>query len=750
MNMQEMRKTEALCIEEHAPACEAGCPLHIDMRGVMRALREGDTAAAAALFSARALFPRVLAKICDAPCERVCTRAHVDEAVSIGAVERYILRAFPKTPMPIRPTMQQGERVAVIGAGLSGMAAARVLVDKGYCVTVYERDAAALPNILGINGVDQADIEADTTPLMDLIDFRPGTDIGTAIPYEDVLREHRAVFISGMLPEAYSAMPIDRATLRVGETNIFAAGRRLLKHTSPVTSLSDGRRAGLSADRYMQRVSLTAARVHEGAYETDLPVDTAGVAHAPRMEGPLDAAAAQMEAARCLNCHCMQCVRACKFMQKFEKFPRLYIREIANTIGLMGSGMRSGKNLLAACSMCGLCKEICPNAILMPEVVHDGRRAMVEKGEFSAAIFDFPVRDMLFSNSDSVSLCRHAPGEHESDYLFFPGCQLAACDPDHILPTYAALRKLHPKTGIFLGCCGAPADWAGREELYQSTVAALKARIAEMGTPALITACPTCEKQLHAAGVNTVSAWNMLAAGKMDAREVRGEVAIHDSCTARHDTAMQDSIRNIVRSAGYGIAELPFSRGRTKCCGYGGLVFYGDREVAHAMIEERAAESPLPYVAYCSVCRDYLAKTGKEALHVLDLLFSPDIEAAKKRPPVDLSKKEYNRERLRAEILHTLYGEETRAEDGVKLFIAEDVRERLDDRLITQANIRRTILNAEKTGRRLVRPADGHFIAGGRPGIITYWVEYAPQDDGYAVYNAYSHRVHIQDAEIRK
>ena len=187
---------------------------------------------------------------------------------------------------------------------------------------------------------------------------------------------------------------------------------------------------------------------------------------------------------------------------------------------------------------------------------------------------------------------------------------------------------------------------------------------------------------------------------------------------------------------------------KTKCCGYGGLVFYGDREVAGKMIERRAKESPLPYVSYCSVCRDYLAGAGKPGVHLLDVFFGRDGEERWEEPGANLSQKEDDRLALASALLRRFYGEDRPQKETVEtpLLYAAAVSALLTERLITERSVRRVIEAAERGGKKLIRPGDGHCIASLRPGIITYWVEYAPEGTGYRVYNAYSHRVEISEA----
>ncbi len=759
MDIKEIRATEAMCTEEHAPACTAGCPLHIDMRGIIAQIRQGDMDKAAAIYAPKAQFPRILSRLCDAPCEKVCIRNLVDKTVSIGALERSLLEYFPK-PKAIRPVMRIKKRVAVVGAGLSGLSAALYLASKGFSVKIYEKNQKIGWQFEGIKGLSSKEIEEDFAALLDFCEVEKGLKIGEDINYDEIISQYDALFFSGELPPD-NKEKLDLELFRLGESKLFAAGRRLCGHNSPVRSISEGRRAAITMERFLTKVSLTAARVNEGPYETDLYVE---IENAPLIEpveekGIYSFEEAGKEARRCLDCHCLVCVRQCKFLEKFEEFPRKYIREIANTISLVGAGMRRGRDLLTSCSLCGLCQEVCPNEIAFPEVIHSGRRIMVEKNEFPPAIYDYPIRDMQYANSGEGGLCRHAPGKEKSLYVFFPGCQLPTCDPDIIIPAYKHLLKWNPETGLILGCCGAPADWAGQAPLYEETIENLKGRLLSLKgsgeeLPVLITACPTCERQLNAAGIKTLSLWNILAAekpAKADLAEgkelpLSAKVSIHDSCTARYDTKMQNSIREILKNRGYEIEELGNSREKTKCCGYGGLVFYGNRDIANAMIEDLANQSPLPYITYCSVCRDYLAREGKSAVHILDLLFGK----GEPHPPVGLSQKEYNRNLVKNKILKDLYGESVAEEKLFPLYISEDLRAKMDNSLITEANLREVINRAEKSGEKFIHTGNGHFIAGLRPKIITYWVEYAPQGEGYEIFAAYSHRIQVEREDEKK
>ncbi len=225
--------------------------------------------------------------------------------------------------------------------------------------------------------------------------------------------------------------------------------------------------------------------------------------------------------------------------------------------------------------------------------------------------------------------------------------------------------------------------------------------------------------------------------------------ALHDPCTTRHEPAIQESVRTLVRRLGYEVEELPLSRDKTECCSYGGVMWLANRPLAEAVVQRRIAESTTDYLTYCAVCRDFFARRGKRTLHLLDLIdgSAPNVSAA--RPSPGFSQRQENRARLKRKLLAELWGErmsdEQAAWEKIRLVIPDDVQARLDDRLILEDDVRRVIEYAERTGRRLVSPQTGHLLAYHRPTAVTYWVEYTFENDGFRIYNAYSHRMQIAD-----
>lgn len=81
--------------------------------------------------------------------------------------------------------------------------------------------------------------------------------------------------------------------------------------------------------------------------------------------------------------------------------------------------------------------------------------------------------------------------------------------------------------------------------------------------------------------------------------------------------------------------------------------------------------------------------------------------------------------------------------ESIRLSIAEDVQAKLEQRLILIEDIQRVIEYAERTRRRLLNRQTGHYLAYYKPTTVTYWVEYMPAEDGFTIFNAYSHRMEV-------
>jgi glutamate synthase (NADPH/NADH) small chain len=137
-----LKEQGARCMDCGVPFCNTGCPLGNLIPDWNDLNYQGQSQQAIDALHATNNFPEVTGRICPAPCEAACVLGINAEPVAIKLIERGTAdRAFDEgwvTPQP--PTHLTGKKVAVIGSGPAGMAAAQQLARAGHSVTVFERD----------------------------------------------------------------------------------------------------------------------------------------------------------------------------------------------------------------------------------------------------------------------------------------------------------------------------------------------------------------------------------------------------------------------------------------------------------------------------------------------------------------------------------------------------------------------------------------------------------------------------------
>ncbi len=117
-----------------------GCPLGINIPGFIRLLREGKIREAYEKIKEQNFLPSICGRICSAPCEAACVLKDEDGAIGIRALERYAADFGKTRTQPLRGGLkgQKAAKIAIIGSGPSGLAAAVELAKKAYQVTIFE------------------------------------------------------------------------------------------------------------------------------------------------------------------------------------------------------------------------------------------------------------------------------------------------------------------------------------------------------------------------------------------------------------------------------------------------------------------------------------------------------------------------------------------------------------------------------------------------------------------------------------
>ncbi len=767
MEKEQRIAWEAKCTQDEPPACSSTCPLHVDVRQFMRHLADGDNKGAYQSLKKTMPFPGILGRICDHPCEEGCRRKHAGEALAIGALERYCVEQYGG-PDPVKPLPRKRWKVAVLGGGMAGLTAAFDLLNKGLQVTIYEQEQQLGSALRGYpeDILPAAVIDAELTVLKAL---RAKLKLGTpcdAATFTSLNETFDAVFVDGQatvnwtlpLPkEADGQIVINEVTGATQHEGVFAGGNPdPSQEYSPLMEAYAGRKGALSIERFLQKAVVDYDREKEGSYETTLHTNLEGIEPSSRvLTNQLSDQTVHAEASRCIQCECLECVKHCQYLQKYKKYPKPYIRQVFNNELVMHGAAHSKNKFVNSCSLCGLCQEVCPNDLFMGEVCHSSRQTMVQGNFMPPSAHEFALQDLEFSRSEAFSMVRHAPGFTESAYLYFPSCQLCSSSPAEVIESYNFLRdNLDGGVGLMLACCGAPAYWSGRKELFTEIIDELRQQWRDMGFPQIISACSSCNQmfQEHLPEIPLKSLWQILEKPKVkNALPTTSlptkTVAIVDPCAARQDQKTQESVRRAVKERGLTIEELNHSGAMTQCCGYGGLAFNANLELTDEQLRCRVEESDHDYLAYCALCRDQMASAGKPTAHLIELLFGENDNGDPwQRSWLSWYERRENRIRVKEVLGRHLWGEEPPVPEGFQemiLHLEDEVQRTVDRRRILLDDIRQVIDQSETEGRRLINKDNGRRLANHSLGKVTFWVEYAPQGEGYQVFNAYSHRMNI-------
>lgn len=200
---EKVKDQSARCMDCGVPFCHHGCPLGNNIPDFNDAVYQGKWEEAIQILSSTNNFPEFTGRICPAPCEASCVLSINNKPVTIEYIEKTIAEtAFEKGYIkPNPPQHRTGKRVAVIGSGPAGLAAAAQLNNAGHWVTVLERS----DRIGGLLRYGIPDFKLEKHVLdrrIDLMEkegiiFKTNANIGVNISAKHLKTEYDAVIVCG-------------------------------------------------------------------------------------------------------------------------------------------------------------------------------------------------------------------------------------------------------------------------------------------------------------------------------------------------------------------------------------------------------------------------------------------------------------------------------------------------------------------------------------------------------------------------
>src|SRR5215211_128450 len=200
---QKLNQQAARCMDCGVPFCHSGCPLGNIIPEFNDAVYRKSWEEAYEILMSTNNFPEFTGRICPAPCESACVLGINQPAITIEEIEKHIIEiAFDKGIVKPRiPHIRSGKKVAVVGSGPAGLAAAAQLNYAGHLVTVFERDDH--PGGLLRYGIPDFKLEKwvveRRVEIMkeEGVVFKCNANVGVNISLNDLVREYHAIVLAG-------------------------------------------------------------------------------------------------------------------------------------------------------------------------------------------------------------------------------------------------------------------------------------------------------------------------------------------------------------------------------------------------------------------------------------------------------------------------------------------------------------------------------------------------------------------------
>ena len=187
--------------EDKIPACQNACPSGNDIEGWIRLFKEGDLKSAYLHLKKEQPFPAILGRVCFKYCEKACNRSFYDHSVNVRELERFIGDSYsPVDLVDAESVSKNGKRLAIVGSGPAGMAAAYFSRLLGFEVTIFESHQL-LGGILRLGipayRLPHNTVEAEFDGLQSIgVELKPNITIGKNYPLAELTDNYDYVFLA--------------------------------------------------------------------------------------------------------------------------------------------------------------------------------------------------------------------------------------------------------------------------------------------------------------------------------------------------------------------------------------------------------------------------------------------------------------------------------------------------------------------------------------------------------------------------